>query len=69
MSSSQKNSASCSGAASSVVTTANVVRRSCRSRSTAFARSTNPSYIDWKFRKNSAMSWRNWLPSRRSAIW
>ena len=34
-SSAQKRSASCSGAASSVVTTANVVRRSCMSRSTA----------------------------------
>ena len=42
MSCSQKNSASCSGADSSVVTTANVVRRSCSSRSTAFARSTKP---------------------------
>ena len=68
ISSSQKNSASRSGAPSSVVTTANVVRRSWSSRSTASARSTNPSYIDWKFRKNSAMSWRNWLPRMRSAI-
>ena len=58
----QKFSASYSGAASSVVTTANVVRRSCSSRSTACARSTNPSYIDWKLRKNSAMSSRNLLP-------
>ena len=55
------------GAASSVVTTAKVVRRSCIRRSTDRARSTNPSYIDWKLRKNSAMSWRNLLPRTRSA--
>ena len=30
-------------------------------------RSTKPGYMDWKFRKNSAMSWRNWLPRMRSA--
>ena len=58
-SSSQNCSPSRSGASSSVVTTTNVVRLSCRSASTARERWTNPSYIDWKLRKNSAMSWRN----------
>ena len=58
-SSSQNRSPSRRGASSSVVTTANVVRLSWRSCSTARDRATNPSYIDWKFRKNSAMSWRN----------
>ena len=30
---------------------------------------TNPSYMLWKERKNSAISWRNWLPRMRSASW
>ena len=46
-----------------------VVRRSDSSRDTAPARSTNPSYIDWKRMKNSAMSARNCVPRIRSATW
>jgi hypothetical protein len=64
-----KNSASRAGLDSSVLTTTKVVRRSRRTRSTARARSTKPSYIDWKSRKNSAMSWRNAEPRMRSASW
>ena len=62
-----KNSASCAGAASSVVTTTKVVRRSCSSRVTAWARSTKPAHMVWNRMKNSAMSCRNCEPRIRSA--
>ena len=63
----RKKSASCTGAASSVVTTTNVVRLSCSTRDTASARSTKPGAIVSNSRKNSEMSERNWLPMMRSA--
>ena len=62
-----KNSASRTGADSSVDTTTKVVRLSSSVRVTALARSTKPSYIVWKRRKNSAMSSRNFEPRMRSA--
>ena len=64
-----KNSASRTGAASSVLTTTKVVRWSRSSRSTARARSTKPGYMVWKRMKNSAMSSRNCEPRTRSATW
>ena len=62
-----KNSASRTGADSSVDTTTKVVRLSASVRVTASARSTKPSYIVWNRRKNSAMSSRNCEPRMRSA--
>ena len=66
-SASMKKSASRAGEGSRVETTTKVVRLSDSVRSTARARSTKPSYIVWKSRKNSAMSCRNWVPRMRSA--
>ena len=62
-----KYSASRSGTVSNVETTMNEVRRSANNRWTAWARSTNPSYMVWNKMKNSAMSARNWVPRIRSA--
>ena len=63
-----KNSASRAGADSSVDTTTKVVPLVLQEAGRRpAARSTKPSYIVWKRRKNSAMSSRNCEPRMRSA--